>query len=355
MKFRFTLAIAAILIVLGSANLNSPVYAQNKLRVALSAPISPLTVHNTYGPIHYGEAFGLKMTAEDFINFNSGPTATQAVLSGQAEVLTSSITSLFALREAGQNFKAFCPVVGTADYVLVGRNGIKTLEQVLDPKTRVASDGPASAATGILNAMFQNHNLKAKVSDLPNLRVLATPDLRQAAWVANEVDVTLLRLGQFRQVAKDVPDGVIIATLYEEVPVYLFSVSSAPAAWLDKNLDTAAAYCASMLQGAQEISANFDLYVAAVKENIAKPPAPEALKESFGLISKYDFWQVKSGITPEAVNFMSNLALKGGVINQLPDAKDVLDTRPYEMALKMLPKPKATGTAEAQGTMAATP
>jgi len=314
-------------------------------RVAFSSPISALTVNTIYGQVHYGADFGLPMTANDFTIFDSPQTATQATIGGQADILNASLVSTLVLREAGKDFKVFCPNAGKVDYVVVGRNGIKTLEQVADPKTRVGIDGPTNVSSTILNALFAAHNIKATVADLPNKTILEVPTARQAAWVDNQFDVTLMRLSQFRQSQASVSDGVIIAKLYEELPEYMFTGYVADSAWLDKNLDVAAAFCASALKAGYVLENDYDKYIAAVHEFVAKPPSDDILKESFSLIAKYDFWQVKSGATASAITYMGTIAQKGGTLKAVPDAKDVLDTRAYEMALKMVPEVAALATA----------
>jgi ABC-type nitrate/sulfonate/bicarbonate transport system substrate-binding protein len=354
MKRRFLFVLLSVIMAVNYSSLNMTANAQETVRVALSSVIVPVNMTSMYGPLHYGESFGLKMTKEDFTAFNSGPTAAQATLAGQADILNSGVITILALHDSGPDFRIFCPQVGRTDYLVIGRNGVKTLEQVLDPKTRVASDGPTGTASTVLNALFQSHGLKGRVADLPNLKVLTTGDLRQAAWAAGEVDVTVVLTSQYSQLEKAVPDGTIIATLYEEVPDYLFTAFAAQKEWLDKNQETAAAFCASVLQGATKLSSDFDLYNAGIKEFVAKPPSDASNKKTFELTSKYDFWQLKTGITPKAITFMGNLAFQAGILKAVPDPKDVLDSRPYEMALKMLEAVNGTATPDASGTMEAT-
>ncbi len=305
-------------------------------RVALTSPTTATSVHRIYGPVHYGKTFGLEMSASDFTIFDDHATATQAVLSGQDDVIGGSFVSTLLVRQAGQDFKTFCPNVGNVDYVLVGRNGIKSVAQLLDPKTRVGVNTPGSGGDAVLNAILQVNNITTPGDKLPNTIELGSSALRLSAWAAGKVDVTVLQLNQYRQAEKEVPDAVIIAALYEAVPYYIHTVFSAPAQWLDHNIETAAALCASTLKAGRELSANFDLFNDAVQELLSKPPKKESLRELFSMLTRYDFWQLEKGIQPQSVNFMANVAYQSGQLESLPKYEDVVDERPYKLALELL-------------------
>src|SRR5947209_2548921 len=121
MKLRFLLAVLSALMVISFTSLDLTIHAQGKVRVAFSAASVPVNIIQIYGPVHYGESFGLKMTRDDFTVFNTGATAAQAVVAGQADILQASTITIMALRQSGQDFKIFCPTVGTTDYLVIGR------------------------------------------------------------------------------------------------------------------------------------------------------------------------------------------------------------------------------------------
>jgi hypothetical protein len=318
-------------------NFGTPVTAQDQpLRVALSAPTTPINFTRIHGAVSYGAEFGLQMTADDFIIFDSHTLATQSVLAGEAEVAIGSFMSTLLVRQAGQDFKVFCPNVGVNDQVLVGRNGITTLEQVFDPNTRVAVTSAGAGGDATMNAVFRGNGIDQTSADIPNAIEMGTSSVRMAAWANNEVDVAMVQLNQFRQAQDEVPDAVLIATLYESVPLFIFTSYSAPTAWLDENLETAAALCATGIKSSFVLSTDFEAYNAALQAFLTRPPAQEETVELFDMINQYDFWMLKTGITPEHAEFMIDLAVDTGLLESAPDAAEVLDMRPYEMALELL-------------------
>jgi len=305
-------------------------------RVALTSPTQPSYVETIYGPIKYGPEFGLNMTADDFTIFDSHATATQSALAGQADIVGGSLVSHLLVREAGEDFKVFCSFINLDDFVIAGRNGVTEVEQLFDPDVRVAVDSPGGAAEIILNAMLQGAGTGQTVADIPNQNILESSGLRTSAFVADEVDATVIHLGQFNQAAEEVPDAVIITTLYGDAPVFIKEAYAAPADWLDENLDTATAFCASVIKASRELSSDFDLFLSAVDEYVGEPPDEATLQEIFDLVSQYEFWPADGGLDPEAVTFMAEMAVTAGVLEEVPDPADVVDRRPIEGALELL-------------------
>ncbi len=305
-------------------------------RVALTSPTQPSYVETIYGPITYGSEFGLDMTLDDFTIFDSHATATQSALAGQADIVGGSFVSHLLVREAGADFKVFCSFINLDDFVIAGRNGVTEVDQLFDPDVRVAVDSPGGAAEIILNAMLQGTGTGKTVADIPNQNILESSGLRTSAFVADEVDATVIHLGQFKQAAEEVSDAVIITTLYGDAPVFIKEAYAAPADWLDENLDTATAFCASVIKASRELPADFDLYLSAVDEFVGEPPDEEVLREIFDLVSEYDFWPADGGLDPEAITFMAEMAVTAGVLQEVPDPADVLDPRAIEGALELL-------------------
>ena len=213
---------------------------------------------------------------------------------------------------------------------------VTEVEQLFDPDVRVAIDSPGGAAGVILNAMLQVAGTGKTVADIPNTRILESSSLRTSVFVADGVDATVLHLAQLRQSASEIPDAVIIASLYGDVPVFIKEAYAATASWLEENQELAAAFCASVLKASRELPQDFDLYVSAVNGFVGEPPGTEVLREIFDLISKYEFWPRNGDLEPEAITFMAELAVEAGILNEVPDPAEIVDRRPLERALELL-------------------
>ncbi len=306
------------------------------IRLSIGAAPSPQTIFALYGSVEHGADFGLTQSLDDIIQFESTTVATQAVLAGQADVLYASFTSTLLVRQAGQDMKMFCPGNNKIDHVLVGRNGITTIEQVFDPATRVGIDAVGGGSSTLFEAAFLAKGISQTTKDLSNIKILESVNLRHAAFVANDVDVTTIRLSQFRQSQKDVPDGVVITETYKDFNSFIFAGFTAPAEWLAANRERAAAYCAAMLKGIADLSRSSEVYIAASKTYLEKPPTDAVLQESYELITGYGFWAPSLSMNPDSVAFMAEIGARTGALTMTINPNDVLDLTTYEAALALL-------------------
>ena len=307
-----------------------------RVRVSLTRPTQPSQLTSLFGPIHYGQEFGLDFRKEDFLIFQSHAIATQSVLSNQTAILGGSLVAHLLIRERGQDFKIFCSQTNLDDFVAVGRNGVNKLEQFFDPNVRVGIDSAGGAGEIILNAMFRAAGIKKRLADIPHTRLIESSGLRTSVFLANDVDATVIHLTQFNQVAHEIPDATIISALFEDVPIFIKEVFAARTSWLKENEDLAAAFCASIIKASRELPKDFDLFVQGVNEFVGEPPNEDLLKEIFNLVGQYDFWPVNGGLSPEAITMMAELAVEGGTLKEMPNPEVVVDRRPLERALELL-------------------
>jgi hypothetical protein len=84
------------------------------------------------------------------------------------------------------------------------------------------------------------------------------------------------------------------------------------------------------------VSQGSGAFIEAVNEYVAEPPGAESLEPLFELIANDKFWPLETGISPESVEAMANAAIRAGALEEVPAFEDVVDTRPFEMAMEMV-------------------
>lgn len=320
-----------------SSEAATPVAELKVPTIAWTAPTQPSYVERDYGLLTFGPEFGLNITSDDLKVFESHAVATQTVLSGDADIVGGSFVSTLLINQQGQSFKAFCPYIKNDDFVLVTTSGVETISDLFDDGVSVAVDSPGGAGDIILNAMIQAGGETRTSADLPNVQIIESSGLRTTAFAGGEVQATIVHLTQFNaEIVPNVPGAHIISRLYEEVPVFMKEALAAPAEWLDANLDVAAAVCASIIKGARTLAADFDTYKGAVADLVDEPPADEQLQFLFDLITNDKFWPMETGVTEADVQAMSEASIASGVLEKVPAYLDVVDPRPFEMALEMI-------------------
>jgi ABC-type nitrate/sulfonate/bicarbonate transport system substrate-binding protein len=316
---------------------------------AWTSPTQPTFVNRDFGLVEEGPAFGLDVSVDDMLTFESHAVATQAVLSGDADVVGGSFVSNMLVNQQGEDFKAFCPFVKNDDFVLVSHPGVDEIGDIFDPEVSVALDSPGGAGDIILNAMLQAAGDERTTSEIPGIQILESSGLRTTAFAAGDVDVSLVHLTQYNaEIIPAVPDAQIISRLYEDVPTFLKETFAAPQSWIDENLDTAAAICAAVIAGSRTLTTDRTAFDEAVNTYVEEPPEAASLDEVYPLIND-DFWPIETGITEEAATFMAEVAVRSGVLEEVPAFEDIVDPRPEQMALELLGAAAPTGT-EPAGT-----
>lgn len=314
----------------------------DSLRVALSAQTQPSLVPLVYGVDNFGGDVGLDISVDNNVTiFDSHATAAQTVLGGQAQVMGSSISSILAAREQGEDFKIFCPYVSMDDFVLTGANGVTTVAQLFDPSTRVAIDSPGGAGAIILNALLMGVGEDRGIRDIPTQQIIESSSLRTAAWAAGDVDSTVIHEDQYESAAPNVNEPVRIATLYENVDTFIKEAQAADAAWLEQNRELAAKYCATTLKAMKALKADFPTFQSAVNEYVEEPPSEEELRVLFGLIEQYPFWTDDGGLSDDSMAFMIDVATASGVLTEPMNASDVVDRETLERAVEIANEPAA--------------
>lgn len=305
-------------------------------RVAFTAPTIPSIVERIHGPLELGSQFGLEMSEEDFTTFEDHAVATQSALSGQHDVVGGSFASLMLVRQAGEDFEAFCPFINLDDFVLAGRSGVTEIDQLFDPEFSVAIDSPGGAADLILNAMLQANGFEQTGEDIPNAQIITSSGTRATALAAGDVDASFIHLTQFFQVQEAADDAVIISALYEDVPTFIKEVYQAPAQWLDDNAESSAAFCASVIASSRELRDDYEAFAAAVDAYVEEPPDEAELEAVHELVNEYNFWPTEPpGFDPEAVQFMGEVAVNSGIIQEPPEAEALINSEIVERAFEL--------------------
>lgn len=306
------------------------------VRVALTANIQPSLVPLVFGIDNYAEALGLDMTVDQNVTIlDSHTTGTQTVLGGRAEVLGASVASILTVRERGEDFRIFCPYVSMDDFVLAGANGVTEIDQLFDPETRVAIDSPGGAGAIILNALLMGNGETRSIQEIPNQQILESSGLRTTAFAAGQVDATVIHEDQYTSAETQVPDATRIATLYEDVDVFVKEAQAAPAEWLEENRELAAQYCATTLIAMHDLKSDFGLFAEAVNTYVEEPPSEEELQVLFDLIQDYEFWPEDGGLSQESIQFMADVAVASGVLEEAPDVSDAVDRETLDRAVEL--------------------
>jgi ABC-type nitrate/sulfonate/bicarbonate transport system substrate-binding protein len=339
------LASAVALVAAGCGNDNdeAPSSGPKPVRVVTSS-----TGHAYVGQFHAAELFGDKfgLAANNTLTeFEDEGAAAQVLVSGGADAGSTGVTQVIQLIGRGQKLKAFCPIQVDSTEQLVGiTDKISSLNQITDPKIRVAVDSPGGLVNFIMNLVFQQKGLGVTVSDLENVTVLGDGSQRLAALAAGQVDVGSVDLFELPDLQKQVgAENVTTLSVTAADADFVANIYYAPTKWLDENTDLAGRYCAATLYSNRVLASDYNQYKAAVDKYIEGGVDESITKANWDFARKYQIWPYNDDVlTPEAIRTIIDVGVASGLLED--DAKDysfedIVDTRPMKIAMDLVGGP----------------
>jgi ABC-type nitrate/sulfonate/bicarbonate transport system substrate-binding protein len=305
-----------------------------KVRIAYTAGTFPSIVNGKVGPLDYGSQFGLKIAEGDLLAFDSHATATQAVLSGNADVLAGSFSATLLLIQQGQDFKYFCPFSNGNDLLLVGTKQVDSVQKVTDKSTRIGIDSVGGLVNFVTNALLAAKGVTVNVETL-NTQIIEDSPLRTAALVNGDIQAALVHQYDIPAIEKELGQSNVhvLARLWTDTTGLVFETFAARASWLNDNQEAAAALTKAMLTGNRELSRSYDVYKQAVTKYVEGGAPEETLKTIWELAREYEFWSWNGDLEQEKLDFTVQVAQQSGILKGEVDTSQVVDRRAMEAAI----------------------
>jgi ABC-type nitrate/sulfonate/bicarbonate transport system substrate-binding protein len=308
------------------------------VRIAYTAGTFPSIVNGKVGPLEFGPQYGLDITEDDILTFDSHATATQAVLAGEADVVAGSFTSTLLLNEQGQDFRVFAPFSNGNDLLFIGTGDVDEAADVTNPDVRVGIDSVGGLVNFVTNALLNAKGVDVNVEDL-NTQIIEDSPLRTAALVNGDIDAALVHQydmpGIIEQLGEE--NVHVLATLWEDVDGIVFETFAAPASWLEEHPAEAEALTKAILAGNRALASDFDTYVAAV-DNYVEGGASDmdTLRTIWDLARQYEFWSYNGDLEQESLDFTVDVAQQSGIIEGDIDVSGIVDRRFMDAAVAEL-------------------
>jgi ABC-type nitrate/sulfonate/bicarbonate transport system substrate-binding protein len=266
------------------------------------------------------------------VHVTGDANAMRVLLSGNADIALVGMLNVLASIHAGASIRAIHSWQPIGDYSLVLATGKGTKLADLAAKT-FASSGPGGLPDQLPRLIMRKHGIDESSTRFVQVGGHAA---RLQAVVGGRADATLVNTVT---TLKGVQDGkvTILTKLSAEFPGlgYIWNVVRADS--LNKP-ELAAAFQIMTdigIKGSRYIMENPDEAAAALHERL--PDLDLAfLKAVVRDLNSEDLWGMNGGLDPAVADFTADLNMRLGNLPVAPPAKDVLDARFVDAALKQL-------------------
>ena len=266
------------------------------------------------------------------VHVTGDANAMRVLLSGNADIALVGMLNVLASIHAGASIRAIHSWQPIGDYSLVLATGKGTKLADLAGKT-FASSGPGGLPDQLPRLIMRKHGIDGSSTRFVQVGGHAA---RLQAVVGGRADATLVNTVT---TLKGVQDGkvTILTKLSAEFPGlgYIWNVVRADS--LNKPELVAAFQIMTDIgiKGSRYIMENPDEAAAALHERL--PDLDLAfLKAVVRDLNSEDLWGMNGGLDPAIADFTADLNMKLGNLPVAPPAKDVLDARFVDAALKQL-------------------
>lgn len=312
------------------------------IRVAHSTgSVQPHRINGYAAPIDFGSDFGIELQESNVELFDSHATALQVLLSGKLDILGSSLVSALQVREKGQDIKVFCPYTNGIPLEIVGTGDVTSLEDLKDPGVRVAVESPGGPTNFAMDLVFAAKDLDMTVNQLGNTVILEDSPLRLGALASGDADVAVLVKHQLPSLEEQLGEEnvhVLSDVVRDTENKAVILVFTAKADWLENNMDTATAFCASVLNANRQLAQDFDLFAAEAEKYMDPAPDEEVLRPTWELLGTAELFPF-NGLTEEALTFSQDVLVDTGLLEEALPYDEIVDQRPMEGALELLGGP----------------
>ena len=270
-----------------------------------------------------------ELQVED-VHVTGDPNAMRVLLSGNADIGLIGTLNVLASIHAGANIRAIHSWQPIGDYSIVLAKGKGTTLADLSGKT-FASSGPGGMPDQLPRLIMRKHGFDESTTRFVQVGGHAA---RLQAVIGGRADATLVNTVT---ALKGVQDGkvTILTRVSEEFPGlgYIWNVVRAES--LNKpELDAAFQTTTDIgIRGSRFIMANPDEAAAILHERLPDLDLP-FLKAVVRDLNSENLWGVNGGLDPKIEEFTAELNMKLGNLPVAVPAKDVLESRFVEAALK---------------------
>jgi hypothetical protein len=269
--------------------------------------------------------------------FMDSATATQALLSGQADVVSGSFLSDLQIIQKGTALRGLVSVSNGNDLLMIGRGDIDSIQKVTGNKAIVATDSPGGLINLIYNAMFLAKGIKVNVEKLPHTKPYGDSPPRTGSFITGQTNVCVVHSTDMPKILKAVGADKVhtLSTLWQDVHGLIFEVIASTQKWIDANADKATAIVSAVLKGNRELAKSYPLYKKAVNDFIPGSGLKDAdIMPIWKLARQFEFWPYNGGVDTKAVNFTQQVGNQSGQLTGTVPAANAIDTAPLTAALK---------------------
>lgn len=253
-----------------------------------------------------------------------------AVVRGDVDFGSSSVTAVFSAIQAGADLKMFLQARKT-EYVMLTTKDIETAAD-LDGK-RLAIHSQVSSTTLVAKAFLKDYP-----GVEPEWLIIPGSPNRVAALLADEIDATPAQWGDLFTAEKERPgDFHVLSKFAEDLPLLVDAVYYAKPEFLAEHADFVKAWIETELEVRRRYATDRAFLVEQTPKYVAIDP--EVIVATADAYIDTDVWPVNGGLSLEELQYTWDLQVEMGLLDAEPaiDVATTIDRSLLDEVLEEMP------------------
>lgn len=310
----------------------SSVLGGSELRLAFQAPAATVDINTWYATREVADERGGVEPGVDV--FEGADLAVNSVLSGDAHVARGSATAAATLADAGKEFRFLAAPVRSTDYVLVAREGIDSLSDIVEQDAVVGMSAPTGLDAVQTAALLFEEGVIDSVDELNSQRV-GYSSARQAAIKEGSIDVSPQHYAQWLSMRETDAPLQRLATFGETLDQWIQETYMAPTSVIEERHDELVELLAAQLVANDRLYGDFDRYAHLVSEYVdGGGPDEGLLRNNYEFLTNVEVWPRDGGLDREKVDYVLDLSDRVGLTENRIPTDGMMDRGPLEEALQ---------------------
>lgn len=304
-----------------------------EISIKVAAATTPPSMHNLPLHVAYERGFfqkqGIKVT--EFLQLRGGPLATQAVVSGHADVTATDPEGVLQATQAGHPVRAVAAPGQRLSYYIAVRREITGYQDLRGKPFAVSRPGAISQYL-----LFPALDQAGVPRDSVQWLSVGGGRERMLALLADRVKGALLHLDFAVEAERD-PNIKFLGTLAEMLPDYPFELLMVRKELIDKNPEAVTRITAAVIEACRYM-VNDKAGTLAVFEKYSGNTDRKLTEAAYDALLKMHGFGVNGGMTRENVSVAMNMAVENKFLKNPVPLESWVDFRFQDEAIKRLGK-----------------
>lgn len=304
------------------------------LGVVFQAPAETVDVNTWYAADQVvTDGYGRRISPEVVAGVD---TAVNTVRSGNGDLARGSLTAAATLADQNLDFRFVAAPIRQTDYVLVAREGIDSVEAIVEQDATIGMFAPTSLEAVQTAALLLEEGVIDSADEL-NFQQVGSSGTRMAAIREGTIDVSPQHFSQWLALQETDAKLTSLATFGKRLDSWIQETYIVPSGTIEEKRGPLVDFLAAQLVANDRLYGDFERYRGLVEQYVeGGGPSEERLRRTYEFLTDIEVWPAGGGLARENVDYMLDLSNRLGLTEERIPTDEAMARGPLEEAIEVV-------------------